>query len=178
VFVGNSGHHEIPLNVSTIVATKTRAKAVSVPLSFVKGVPGSWWGAIGIHIPSSDLFLLWCHSACLEWYISPQIRELDIFFSNIQKKYKHIIYAGDFNRDKKYYLQHSKFARQMNMVEFGSTFPSFFCIYKAFVNLHRNIIAGQIDHIFYTNSLVCHASQILSKRSDHRAVFADLWTRD
>lgn len=174
IFIGNSGHHDTPLNVSTLIATTFPCTPEKIPFRFKKNTPGTGGGVVGIHIKKIDVFFLWFHSAFLDSYLQKQIWELDWFFRVIKNKYSNIIFAWDFNRSIEYYKNHSSFIHDMKLLKSSSTFPSFFCFYKPLQYFFKNIVSGQIDCIFYRWNLQAISSQVLKKRSDHKAVVAKL----
>jgi hypothetical protein len=175
VFIGDSGHHDKPICVSTLIATKEKCCKLNIKfIDFPKGIPGTGGGAVSVEFKDLNLFVLGCHVACMENCLQNQLPEMDIFFESIKNKYSNIIFAGDFNRNAKFYMNNSEFIKNMNYVKSKRTFPSFFPWYKPFKIFSKNIISGQIDNIFYKGNIEILNNKVIKGRSDHKALFVKL----
>ena len=168
-FIGNSGHHTNHLIVSTVVASRFDCKKVDLNLTFPGGIPGTGGGAAGIFIKELDLFLVGLHIAYREDTLLMQLKEIDQLFIRIKDKYKNIIFAGDFNREYKFYRKKSKMFREFDFIKDKRTFPSFFPFYKPLKYLFKNLVIGQVDNIFYKGNIKTISSKVIDdKRSDHK----------
>jgi endonuclease/exonuclease/phosphatase family metal-dependent hydrolase len=172
IFIGDSGHHEVPLRVSTMVASKYKAKQIENKFRFPEGLPGTGGGAVSLCFEELELCLLGVHTACFEKYLPDHLQNLEDFYSEFSKKYRNLIIVGDLNREAKFYRDNTNFMKEMNAVSAGRTFPSFFPWYNPFKPLYKNLLSGQIDNLFYKGDISVIESKVIDgKRSDHKPLF-------
>lgn len=172
IHIGNSGHHEKPLCISTIVATKLFSRVIPNPLVFAKGQPGSGGGAVAIEIPEFHTYVLGCHLAFKKEYINDQILQLDNFYEDFKNSDSTLLFVGDFNRTPDFFERKSKFGKEMKRAIKKRTFPSFFPFYKPFAFLSDTIIVGPVDNMYYKNAEVM-STEVVSLLSDHKMAVAE-----
>jgi endonuclease/exonuclease/phosphatase family metal-dependent hydrolase len=172
-YIGNSGHHEKPLCISTILVTKIESRVIKNPLTFAKGKPGSGGGAIAVFIPSLNVYILGCHLAFKKKYIDEQILQIDKFYKNLKNSNSTIILVGDFNRSPDFLKKKSEFGKEMKSAITETTFPSFFPFYKPLVFLSDNIIIGPVDNVYYNNA-TAGSTKVIGLLSDHKMAIVEL----
>jgi endonuclease/exonuclease/phosphatase (EEP) superfamily protein YafD len=171
--IGFDSHKNSLLTNAVIIASKT--KILSKKFKMIENAGG---GSVGAYIPKFDTLILSAHpSAFVKYKRTRQLRDIRLQITNLQNKYKKIIFAGDLNAQvdevlpilgnigMKHYTSPSFPAP--NIYNNLMLFKRFWLIRKLILSKHG--LPRAIDYIFYTPNIKLECKSI-DIGSDHLGI--------